>query len=122
MTAVELKQLFGDLRDEIVALSAEKGPNLTMINEVWVHWKYHTALRQLAYYLKCDIKRFEISAGEFTPPLWTERDSNSEDIDSQPCLVECSFLLKKLDQVLTFIESHIPKSPRTIGFQRTPLL
>ncbi len=109
MSPVEMKKVFEDLREEILALSPEQGSDLNLVNEVWIELKYNPVIRQLGIHLDCNTGTFEISEGQYTPRLEPEQNPITGELGLAPRFVSCSLMLKKLDAVLALIDSRFPK-------------
>ena len=117
MSPVEMKKVFEDLREEVVALMAGNGSDLNLlktlsevegVNEVWIELKYNPVIRQLGIHLDCNTGTFEISEGQYTPRLEPEQNPITGELALAPRFVSCSLMLKKLDAVLALIDSRFP--------------
>lgn len=109
MSPIEMKKVFEDLREEVQALAAKQGSDLTLVNEVWIELKYNPVIRQLGIHLDCNTGTFEISEGLYTPRLEPEQNPITGELGLAPRFVSCSLMLKKLDAVLALIDSRFPK-------------
>ncbi|HLG93239.1 MAG TPA: hypothetical protein VI546_00210 [candidate division Zixibacteria bacterium] len=121
MSPVEMKKVFEDLREEVLALVAEKGPDSTLVNEVWIELKYNPVVRQLGIHLDCNTGTFEISEGQYTPRLEPEQNPITGELGLAPRFVSGALMLKKLDSVLALIDERVPLdqlSSTTLGTGR----
>ena len=106
MSPVEMKKVFEDLREEVLALVSENGSEMTLMNEVWIELKYNPVIRQLGIHLDCNTGTFEISEGQYTPRLAPEQNPITGELALAPRFVSCSLMLKKLNAVLALIDER----------------
>ena len=108
MSPVEMKKVFEDLREEVLAMTAEKGSDLNLINEVWIELKYNPVIRQLGIHLDCNTGTFEISEGQYSPRAIPEQNPITGELALAPRFVSGALMLKKLDSVLALIDERVP--------------
>jgi len=145
MSPLEMKKVFEDLREEVLALMAEKRSDLTLlktlsktpsqtpsvaegseaegsevegVNEVWIELKYNPVIRQLGIHLDCNTGTFEISEGQYTPRLEPEQNPITGELGLAPRFVSCSLMLKKLDAVLALIDERVSQPEQKPALQR----
>jgi hypothetical protein len=118
MSPVEMKKVFEDLREEVVALAAGNGSETTLVNEVWIELKYNPVVRQLGIHLDCHTGTFEISEGQYTPRLAPEQNPITGELVLAPRFVSGSLMLKKLNAVLSLIDERVPQPAQKPALQR----
>ena len=118
MSPVEMKNVFEDLREEVLALVAEKGPDLNLVNEVWIELKYNPVVRQLGIHLDCNTGTFEISEGQYTPRLEPEQNPITGELCLAPRFVSGALMLNKLNAVLALIDERVPQPEQKPALQR----
>lgn len=118
MSPVEMKKVFEDLREEVVALTPEQESDLTLVNEVWIELKYNPVIRQLGLHLDCNTGTFEISEGQYTPRDVPEQNPITGELVLAPRFVSGALMLKKLEAVLALIDERVPQPAEKPVLQR----
>ena len=118
MSPVEMKKVFEDLREEVLALVSENGSEMTLVNEVWIELKYNPVIRQLRIHLDCNTGTFEISEGQYTPRMEPEQNPITGELVLAPRFVSGALMLKKLNAVLALIDERVPQPEQKPALQR----
>ncbi len=109
MSPGEMKKVFEDLREEVQAMMAKGGPDLNLVNEVWIELKYNPVIRQLGLHLDCNTGTFEISEGQYSPRQAPEQNPVTGELGLAPRFVSGALMLKKLEAVLALIDERFPR-------------